>query len=644
MRNTKTILLIITFIALLSSCGSGGASSSDSNIPQVKTESFSIDGQDINSIMLHTIGKTSVAMINNSTTPLTITNIKLDNESDVIESSSTCLNKTLNQNETCNIDLTITGVYTAKTNVAMTLTTNKGIKSAVIPVFNYNYTNNLSQNKKLEINALTDQYHAFDDGAQEYVIFGKPFEDTITLTNIESSPLYIESISYENDLVHTQPNMIRPNHIILEKSSCNIGTTLLGGQSCNVTILNNALSPNSDINYIDRLKIKFAGINEQNVVKIKVGMNASVIFGEEMLNVYCDDIPNCPVKFNGLGYKIVLDSIQIMYEPKGTTVTQAGTESPCYSGVDLTGGFCNLNVSLTGDTVIDEQLWIMGTVKIYIDDTNYIKASFDNTKGVLDLRNFNIQSPTVETNNLDMITSFIDENNTFVQTPNIITISNNRGGVYPIQIKAIRVTPSATNFMSIDNNQLITAESMIYADNCTGTILERYNDISCELKLLVGQNGYGSAGTLEIDYSINGGETQTLTKELGSIAQAKIDVSVNNPEPNNPNMVQIWKSGDKVQPIYVNTSKISAGFTIGNGNTNSTGSYVLIDYKGDYKSILPNCRAWVNEMGGYMYNGYFFCGYELDFSKNNIGDVIQTELILGNHKEIRLPVFFKIVN
>ncbi len=264
------------------------------------------------------------------------------------------------------------------------------------------------------------------------------------------------------------------------------------------------------------------------------------------------------------------------------------------------------------------------------------------------MRDYDIQRPEVEYPfflNTGMATSYIDENKTFIPIGNWVIIRNTAigHGGSPIEIKAVRAVPSSTNFMDIDKGQLMTPESMIFGNNCLGKSLTS-QDEDCDLEILTGQNGYGSAGTLEIDYSIDGGATQTMSTTLPDIAQAEVTVGVNNPDPNNSNMVDIWKTGDAIQPIYVNTSKVSAGFSIDNSNTNYTGTYVLIEYDGEYKPIIPNCLAWVNAVDGYMYNHYYFCAYEFDFSKKNVGDVVKTKLIMGNHKETILEVNFTITN
>ena len=153
----KNIVMIISFLFLIS-CGGGGSSggSSDSPKPSVKTESFSIDGKDISETVIHSIGDASIEMTNINNTPITIKSIKLNNELDTINSNSTCLNKTLKQNETCSINLVINGVYTSNTNIAMTLFTDSIAINTQLSIWNYLYTNNITdQSKKLQFSTLT---------------------------------------------------------------------------------------------------------------------------------------------------------------------------------------------------------------------------------------------------------------------------------------------------------------------------------------------------------------------------------------------------------------------------------------------------------------------------------------------------------
>ena len=239
MINTKKIILIV-FSLFLIACSGGGSGGGGVIKAAVINETYSIDGKDVTTIdALHTIGDSFIEMSNKNATPLVIQNIQLDNESDAIKSSSTCLNKTLNQNEKCSIDLDIKGVYTAKTNVTMTINTSSGVKKIVLPIWNYNYTNNITdQYKKLKF-STSDTPQSINGYVGVYKLGTQP----ITITNAESSPLYLVTVNYFAADMIVDQGLMKPNYVVSNLNTC--GGTLLSGASCNIYVSYNSINASS---------------------------------------------------------------------------------------------------------------------------------------------------------------------------------------------------------------------------------------------------------------------------------------------------------------------------------------------------------------------------------------------------------------
>ncbi len=360
-------LFISIFCYILSACGGGGSSFTQVDSTQAI---FTTSDQTIDENMqpINTTGDISIQMINTGKNTLNIQSIAIDNDLDFVESSSSCISKNLAPSEQCTITVNINGVYTSSTNVNLMINTNNTQLKQTIKVFNYDYTHNLPDAQKIQVDALTDNSHRYDSSIQSYSITDKPDENIITITNKESSSLAIENIIFEPESIEAYPNNLF-NKVIPEKSSCIIGTKLLSNQSCDIVIFNMAVATDGRY-YRDKLKFKFAGIDTLNVITILETIDISKAFS----TVNCNKINDCPVKFNALGYKAVLDRLTIMYYPKGAIVDTNASEYPCISGADFTTtGYCNLNISIEdGATVTDDEIWLDLYVKVYIDDSNYV--------------------------------------------------------------------------------------------------------------------------------------------------------------------------------------------------------------------------------------------------------------------------------
>ncbi len=539
MANIKNIaLMMLSLLLIACGGGSGGGSSGGSTTTNSisTTETYSIAGNDINSIdALHNIGDASITMAHNSATPLIIQSIQLDNESDTVKSSSSCLNNTLKQNDTCNIDLDIQGIHYYKTNVTMTINTNNGVKKIVLPIWNYNYTNNITdQSKKLQFSTrISSQPNILGD-----ISIDKLGTQPITITNVESSPLYLTNVNYNAVILQVDQGSMQPNYVVSNLNTC--GGRLLSGASCELYVSYNAITNGNPVG-TDKLEVWYMGASVANKVNVSNGVRI-----QNIMSMNCNSLGICPIFTKTISnHKLILSSIMIV-PPEGINST-TNTDNGCVVGYNFESGGCNFKLSLKSYPVGSQVGYVSVYAQYYVDSyhtiTFYIgvdgSINLDNTQ----TQQFEFMTPPLYAN------SYFDDNGVFVSNGKMITITNPRNNTKNMTIQKIEFIPESTNYQDIDNKLLITSESAISQDKCTGTTLKPTDD-KCTLFLAAGMNAWGNMGQLKIDFTIDGNaQVFTMMTTLGKVTETKLHVSVDNPDPNNGNLVTIWKSGDAIPDV-----------------------------------------------------------------------------------------------
>ena len=631
MRSIKNIVMIISFLFLIS-CGGGGSSggSSDSPKPSVKTESFSIDGKDISETVIHSIGDASIEMTNINNTPITIKSIKLNNELDTINSNSTCLNKTLKQNETCSINLVINGVYTSNTNIAMTLFTDSIAINTQLSIWNYLYTNNITdQSKKLQFSTITTLANS-----NGYVEIKQLGTQEIKITNAESSPVFITKLNYQGAVMKVDQGVMIPNYLISNLNTC--GGTLLSGASCSVFVNFNAIqngqAPNADV-----LEVWYKSGNIANKVSIGNGVQL-----QNLLSINCNSLGNCPIYSKSIvSHKLALSNL-VIDTPDNIDAT-TNTTNGCIGGFNFESSTCNIKLSLRAYPIGAQSTKVSAYVKYYVDD-NYTVTFFIYADGYIHLDNtqtqqFEISAPSLYAN------SYFDDDGMFVSNGKAITIVNPRNNSKNMTIKKITFIPAKTNYQDVDTQMLISSESAISQDKCTGTTLQP-TDEKCTVNLASGMNAYGDMGSLSIDFTIDG-ITQVFNTMivLGKVQETNLNISVSNPDPSIDDLLPIWKTGNDIsKPINIIASRNYGLVQIANYN-NDSGTYVLLDnYSGKLMQTTPSCLGYEPNKF-YMYpSKNYFCGYRFDLSSKAVANIVPLTLILGNHKEIKLNINWQIVD
>ena len=630
MTNIKNIALMMLSVLLIACGGGGSGGGSATGNSASATETYSIDGNDINSIdALHTIGDTSIEMSNKNATPLTIQSIQLDNESDTVKSRSTCLYKNLNQNDTCNIDLDIQGVYYYKANVTMTINTNNGVKKIVLPIWNYNYTNNITdQSKKLQF-STNDTPQSTNGYIGVYKLGIQP----IIITNVESSPLYINQLNYYGASMKVDQGSMIPNYVVSNLNTC--GGTLLSGASCEIYVSYNAIT-NGNLVGIDKLEVWYRGASVANKINVSNG-----VYLQNLLSMDCSSLGNCPIYSKSITeHKLILSSIMIV-TPSGIDST-ANTDNGCIFGYNFESGVCNIALSLKSYPVGSQVGYVSVYAKYYVDSYHtitffmfaYGSIHLDNTQ----TQQFEFMTPPLYAN------SYFDDNGVFVSNGKMITITNPRNNFKNMTIQKIELIPESTNYQDIDNKLLITSESAISQDKCTGTTLQPTDD-KCTLFLAAGMNAWGNMGNLKIDFTIDGNQQVfTTVTTLGKVTDTNLRIVVDDPDPNVSDLLTIWKSGDAIpNVINVIASKKWVGVSIEN-LANDSGTYVILDnFTGVQTSVIPDCRGYTAKTQHYMYpSKNYYCAYEIDVT-NQVGQNIPMRLILGNHKEVQLNLNWQVI-
>lgn len=628
MLKIKNLFIILLFSCLIA-CGGGGGSTNPVQ-PTVTNETFSINGHDISTDVIHD-DDTSIEMTNTSASPLSIQSIALNSESDTIKPTSTCLNKTLQQGEKCTIDLGVNGVYTAQSNIKMTVVTDKDVTTTSLPIWNYGYTNNISDpSKKLLFSGGITPANS-----NGYIEIKQLGIQEIKVTNAESSPLFISQVNFQGGEMNVDQGIMAPNFMDSKLSTC--GGKLKSGASCSIFVSFNAIQ-NDTINYADTLKIWYKNGTVANKTQIGNG-----VYLKDLLSANCNSLGNCPIFAKTIqGHKLTLENIR-MFAPIQNVDFTTQTDNGCGMGFNFESGSCNVKLFLKSYPVGLEDGGIVADVKYWVNNT-YSVTFIQYATGKIHIDNSQTQQLELDAP-ANFANSYYDDDGVFVSNGKTVTLSNPKVNHFSMKIQKITFLPSNTNFQDIDSHQLITTESAITQNQCDGTTLQP--DGSCKLQLAGGMNGYDEMGSLQVEFSIDGNtQVYTTVMTLGKIQSTLLNVSVDSPDPIVSDDVTVWKTGDDTtKTINVIASKNNVGVAIAN-NLNDSGTYVILNnFKGVLTSVFPNCRGYTSENHYYMYPNdvqRYYCAYEIDVS-NQVGSTIPMNLILGNHKEINLTLNWQVI-
>jgi hypothetical protein len=618
MLKVKVLLCWGAFL-ILSSCVGGSDGAVQIN-PANSALGIQINNQDLSKInFVKNIGQTKLQISNVSNKLIDIAKFTLDNDTiDSIDDKNTTCITILAPGEQCNVALNINGIYTKEQTINLIATTGVGDINFSIPVWNYNWQNT---NLALTINGNP----AFDPWGNLDIIDG---DTTFKVTNSEDAPIYIDAI------VFNTPSAV--NKLVESENTC--GGTLEGHQSCFMHI------DYEDVGNLNPFAESIV-IEARDTIQNFNYRNRALTPDPE-IDYRCTNPGICNINFaTSSTHKMILESIEYQPDPAEYDVVIEPTKSNgCVAGIDLASiKMCSFNIRANKvPTAYNTELYFH--YRYYIDDSRYIeKKTYSEHGGIsLDIKDL------MEISAISNAIPASCESHKGRKIPDEwrdggVEVRANWANVSYI-IKSAEFIPGKTNYESYAT-QIITPEQAIISNNCTGM------DVSkgvCQIRLQAGCEGYGSAGTIKLTYTIGNNPTVfTLTQELPKVMEPFIIIDSGYGEfP----FHTIWKTGqDLSTPFHVSMPASNTGFNISNLNWRMTGMYTKIsDNYDQFKALgFPNCfgQYGMDATDNFYPTGTNpYCGISVDLKTQAPGTSIPFTLWLGNRAQDKIEVIFDIQN
>lgn len=612
-------LLILT----LTACSSGGAGgSTPSN--KVNNLTMQFNNQDISKVdFVRSIGQTKLQLTNITDKPISIASIALNNDIDVVDNKNTDCLTTLSPSQKCSLVININAIYTKVQALNVTLTTDSGDNAFSIPVWNYNWS-------KTSLALSIESHPAFNYYNELNVVDG---DTTLKLTNSESAPIYIESITFNTSS--------RFNKLIESENTC--GGTLSSQQECFIHIDYEDIGSHHP--FAESLVIgardtsqNFAYTNKTTPPELGVKFN-------------CKNPGICNINFMpATEHKLILESIIFTNPPEKEGVVIVPTKTNgCKSGIDLaTAKYCGLDISAT-KMPTDYSTDIRISYRYYLDDTTY-EDLMAYTKDYISVHIADNLSLHSMTDNIPSLCSARkgQKDSSHWQDGWLELYAGQRG--VPYIIKKVELIPSATNYEDYDTKTLITPEQAIFSEDCTKTILGTVDDRHCWVRLQAGCQGYGSAGVLNFTYTVGDNPTEFhFIQQLPDIEQPRVDISAG--YGSDIPFKYIWKTGQgsTLEPIHVNIPQSSVSFHIANDNWGETGTFTKISENYErYKSLgIPNCfgHNGMDASDNFFPTGRdSYCGMSMDLKGQVPGSSVPFTLWVGSRAQDKVDVIFDVQN
>lgn len=287
-------------------------------------------------------------------------------------------------------------------------------------------------------------------------------------------------------------------------------------------------------------------------------------------------------------------------------------------------------------------------------DREYEKQSYDYVDTEQHL-NFNSNFKTVNTSCKTHITTKPANPRAIKFDPYVLSISKDFFAK-KIHVKSVEYKASATNYEWYDK-KIINDTPII--ENCSGKDLEK-----CTIQLDGGCEGYGSAGTVKIIYTVDDNPLDyEYIYSLPEISQPEINIRYSALE---EDAIDLWNSKNLVDTVVIPVKRTNYGdpaFLIQVINSNAAGSYVVPDmkYQNRYDYFLDSYGICFGSHGTDLTDIYYIPGlfhndsYENPYSTNCIFGLHDIQdffinnqanytLKVGNHGQYTINFIFKIID
>ena len=657
----KTIFAITVMSIFITSCGGGGSSGGQVTLSPSSIENLHVtmgNSGDVESpdFITHTLGKNTVTIQNNNPQPVKIISIYSTSESDVVESgvssqisTSSCNNTILSSGQTCQFVEDFGGVYTTPGVTNLVIKTQLGNKNIALKIQNYNWTHNQPIDKILTYTLdgkKVDQYGNLQESGLG--------QNTIYVTNLESSPVWINRIHFtSSEVVGDDGKGYHLDNLNESQSSC--GGTLLPNQSCVLAVDFEAID--SYYNNPDEINVDFQG----GSVSQHAWIQNNTKFADNMFSVNCTTLGTCKIKSkkfpSGKVVKLINASVTRDWSDNpltGVTVLPSQTPTGCVAGLDINKlGGC--------DMYIERQSYpIVGSALVNVDFKYYFNESVGVEFKQMADGKIHLDSGGVEQLTFEQSGSFghgnFDTTGKWQPHGGFVNLVNDENNPYPITITGVTVTKvENTDLMNVYTGELFSEESVIYSDECTNTKLypihapTQEQPRECKLGITTAENACGSAGTLMVNYKI-GESDPTIYHTVVHLndAMQPTELTVDAQNTTDDTHPVIWRYGEKNKTVHISTAK-TGPFppSIGIINTTSAfvGSYLNIS-KNFYQYHMTSIPECVNYKNGWMASGVGnqYCGYSLLLDNAKVGESIPLTLTLGAHGETTLTVIYDIIS
>lgn len=605
-------------------CGSGNGVESVQN---GATLSMSFNNQNVNQIdHIKNIGLVEFKVTNISNKSINIESINLGNDfEDTINSKYTTCISTLASGQNCVLAINLIKVYTAKQEIIVNFIADTGAVTIPFSVWNYNW---MKPSISLDVESDTDQKFSY------YRVLYEPAGDVrFNLLNNGGSPVYIESINF---------NTVSPYNYMVESSNL-CGGTLYESQSCFYTVHYGDLATrynNVTGGLVESFIISYAGGS-----KLELYSN-DVIVPTITDKVHCYNLGICTIYLNNpTSQEIVLNDFANL-KSTATMEVRPTESNGCYPGMIIPQGKSSCNFKFVAKSLparFNLYGYLGSSFKYYVDESKGIYVNSISAKESVEIEIY-AKNALSTLSNSSPVPSQCSNFGGKTKVNGSLTLGTlEQNTTY--HILSMKFTSSDTNYTDYSKRVVITSGEAIFHDGCTGSILD--NNHSCKVDFQGGCQGFGSAGVMEFNYTIDDNPTVfTYTQQLGEIAQPIVEIDVGYLD----SFKQVWKTGQPIpsQPIHVNVpAQDGAGFLFGFYNWNTSGSYTIIsDNYNQYKTPgVPNCLGnmgldpainfWATGSGAY-------CGINMDFTNVASGTQIPIDLSVGNHGQDTLHFIFDI--